>query len=64
MKPEIKKQQKIFHAFVCELLENKNEELGKYQSMIGMVYTLVEDEKWHRLNALLQVHFPEYYSYE
>ena len=54
------------HKLCCELLDTKfeNKEYVKFQSIVGMVYTLTIDNRLPELYDLFQVVFPEYYSNE
>ncbi len=78
MKTEIEMQQNIFYDFVIELqkhdeiqqttfydfvIELQKRELQVYQSVMGMVYTLVvQDQRISELDAILKKTFPEYYN--
>lgn len=51
--------QKKFHQFVSELMQ---EQPSTYQSVIGMVYSLIEDKRLISLDKLLKENYPEYYQ--
>ncbi len=60
----LKKQQTKFHAFVSELMANENKELQMYQSVIGMIYSLIEENRLPEIDAVLKETFPEFYVNE
>lgn len=62
MNTEVKKQQLNFHAFTDELMKIEHIDLLTYQSVIGMVYSLIEDKHLISLNRLLKETYPEYYA--
>ncbi len=51
-------KQKQFHEFVSSLMTDK---VSTYESVIGMVYTLIEDKHLISLNRILKENYPEYY---
>lgn len=57
-----KLKQKQFCEFVSKLMAEKD--TGVYESVISMVYTLIEDKHLISLNKLLSQTYPEYYSYK
>lgn len=58
MMTDQKLKQKEFHDFVVSLMTGK---VTTYESVIGMVYTLIEDKHLISLNTLLKENYPEYY---
>jgi hypothetical protein len=55
---------KMFHSSVAEIMkiQTNSQQAQLLQSVISMVYTLVEEGKTERLNDVLNFHFPKYYS--
>jgi hypothetical protein len=52
----------LFNDLVNEILKANTNPV--YQSVISMVYTLIEDKHLISLNRLLKENYPEYYSDE
>lgn len=54
--------QQKFHTVVNEVLSTEDRpETEQYKSVLGMVYTLVEDGRLNELSHTLKTSFPEYY---
>ncbi len=51
--------QKKLHEFVSTVM---HEAPSTYQSVIGMVYSLIEDKRLISLDKLLKENYPEYYQ--
>lgn len=54
-----KARQQKFYDFVSSVL---NEPPSTYQSVIGTVYSLIEDKHLISLDRLLKENYPEYYA--
>lgn len=54
--------QRQLQDLITELLKNDNVELLEYQSVLTMIYTLIEDGKTEQLDYVLRVNFPIYYT--
>ena len=57
----VKEQQTKLHCFVSELMANKSKELEMYQSVIGLIFTLIEENRLCEIDTVLKEKFPEYY---
>jgi hypothetical protein len=55
--------QKQFNEVISSLMqiEASNKDIEQYQSILSMVYTLIEDNKQGELDYLLRFNFPAYY---
>jgi hypothetical protein len=60
----ISEAQNKFYAIVKDLMETdgKTELQRTYQSVIAMVYSLIENRRIDDLNKALMENFPEYYN--
>ncbi len=65
MQPVMRLQKQFYRVVDNALRFNSigDTELQKYQSVIGMVYTLIEERRVSELFDVKQKHFPEYYSF-
>ncbi|MBP7679058.1 MAG: hypothetical protein KA096_01380 [Bacteroidales bacterium] len=56
--------QKEFHKVVSSLMEAEIQtaDFEQYQSVLSMVYTLIEDNKQGELDYYLRLNFPAYYN--
>lgn len=54
--------QRQLQEFITELLKIESENLEKYQSILSMVYTLLEEDKEEQLSLALRFNFPMYYT--
>lgn len=56
--------QRKFHSVVAELMDRKTkiETEIKYQSVMSMVYTLIEDGCLNQLDIMIRNEYPEYYT--
>jgi hypothetical protein len=56
--------QKKFHSVLCEVMEipPPGPQFETYQSVLSMVYTLIEDDKLYNLDEILRLEFPNYYN--
>ena len=59
----MEKYQTQLHEIVCNVMSDKttNKDFETYQSVLSMVYSLIEDERTNELNELLKNSFTEYY---
>jgi hypothetical protein len=59
-----KEFQTKFHSVVSELMNRTpiDETEIKYQSVIGMVYTLIEEGCLNQLDTMIRNEYPEYYT--
>jgi hypothetical protein len=59
----MEKYQKQLHEIVCSVMSetNTDKKFTTYQSVLSMVYSLIEDERLSEIDVLLQNSFPDYY---
>lgn len=59
----MEKYQKQLHEIVCNVMTDTNtdKQFAAYQSVLSMVYSLIEDERLNELDEALQKSFSEYY---
>jgi len=59
----MEKYQKQLHELVCNIMNetNTDKEFKTYQSVLSMVYSLIEDERLNELDKAFQKSFSEYY---
>ena len=47
---------------ILEIGDNESFQHGQYGSVLGLVYTLIQEERTGELSEVLRNNFPEYYS--
>jgi hypothetical protein len=59
----MEKHQKQLHEIVCNVMRETNTNNGStvYESVLSMVYTLIEEGRLNEIHELFQKEFPEYY---
>ena len=64
MTNQIYHHQRQMHNVVDAVMKfnTEDKEFQQYQSIVGMFYTLLEEERMDELDFALKFHFPEYYS--
>ena len=64
MIPQKDHYQRKLHCLVSELLQeySRSAEMDSYQSVLPMIYTIIEDDKLKDLDLVLRRNFPKYYS--
>lgn len=58
---QVEQQQRKFHNFVSDLMAESDTDLITYGSVIGMVYSLIEDNQLEQIDAVFRKEFPDYY---
>jgi len=53
-----------FHSVVSELMDRKTKDETeiKYQSVMSMIYTLIEEGCLNQLDTMIRNEYPEYYT--
>lgn len=56
--------QKQLHELVSRALseQSNTEEFETYQSVLGVVFSLIEDNNLEKLDTVLRLYFPAYYN--
>jgi hypothetical protein len=58
-----KKYQIKLYQIICEVMTIENDkQFEVYQSVLSMIYTLIENEQLNDIDMVLRVNFPNYYN--